>query len=286
MEILPQLIVHGVIAGSIYAIVGTAFNLTFATGRFFNLALGSAIALGGYGAYAGSVLFGMPLFLGGILGVAAAGAYCVTCEFFIFRTLRNRNASGLVLIIASLGIATATNALLAMLFSSQLQSLPNDFAVPVSVGFATLTVFHIGIIAFAAALVACVVCALHATEFGKAVRAVSDDSEVAVIVGINVDRIHIAVAFLAGCMAGIAGVLIGMDTGLEPTMGLFYFLGGVIGSIVGGIGSVGVGWFGALFEGVLENSALIIIGGEWKNAIAFMVLIGVLLFRPRGLLRK
>lgn len=286
MDILPQLIVNGVIAGSIYAIVGTAFNLTFATGRFFNLALGSAIVIGGYGAYAGSVLFGAPLFLGILLGVAAAGLYCVMCERVVFRTLRNRNASGLILIIASLGIATATNALLAMLFSSQLQSLPNDFAVPVSVGFATLTVFHIGIIVCAAVLVVCVVCALHATAFGRAVRAVSDDSEVAVIVGINVDRIHIAVAFLAGCMAGIAGVLIGMDTGLEPTMGLFYFLGGVIGSIVGGIGSVGVGWLGSFFEGVVENSALVIIGGEWKNAIAFVLLIGVLVFRPRGVFRR
>lgn len=87
-------------------------------------------------------------------------------------------------------------------------------------------------------------------------------------------------------IAGLAGILYGLDTGIEPTMGLSLLLKGVIASIIGGIGNVYGGVLGAFLLGFVENFGIWKISGEWKDAIAFVVLILFLLFRPNGLMRK
>ncbi|MCX6715691.1 MAG: branched-chain amino acid ABC transporter permease, partial [Candidatus Taylorbacteria bacterium] len=124
------------------------------------------------------------------------------------------------------------------------------------------------------------------TMFGKAVKAVGDDEEVAKIVGINTPRIIGWVFGIGSAIAGLAGILVGFDTGIEPTMGLSLLLKGVIASIIGGIGNVYGGVLGAFLLGFIENFGIWKISGEWKDAIAFAVLILFLLFRPQGILRR
>ena len=105
--------------------------------------------------------------------------------------------------------------------------------------------------------------------FGKAVRAVSDDEEVSKIVGINTARVVGVVFFIASVIAGLAGVLVGFDTAIEPTMGMALLLKGIIAAIVGGIGSVYGAVLGAFLLGFAENFGIWKISGEWKDAIAF-----------------
>lgn len=124
------------------------------------------------------------------------------------------------------------------------------------------------------------------TLFGKAVKAVGDDEEVSKIVGINTSKIIGRVFFIGSAIAGLAGILVGYDTGIEPTMGLSLLLKGVIASIIGGIGNVYGGVLGAFLLGFIENFGIWKISGEWKDAIAFGVLIIFLLFRPQGILKK
>ena len=127
---------------------------------------------------------------------------------------------------------------------------------------------------------------LRYTRFGRAVRAISDDEEVAKIVGLNTSKIVAGVFFIGSAVAGLAGILVGFDTGLEPTMGLSLLLKGVIAAIVGGVGNVYGGVLGALLLGFVENFGIWKISGEWKDAIAFGLLLVFLLFRPRGILQK
>jgi branched-chain amino acid transport system permease protein len=124
------------------------------------------------------------------------------------------------------------------------------------------------------------------TIFGKAVKAIGDDEEVSKIVGINTEKIIGWVFFIGSAIGGLAGILIGFDTGIEPTMGLSLLLKGVIACIIGGIGNVYGGVLGAFLLAFIENFGIWQISGEWKDAIAFIVLILFLLFRPRGILRK
>jgi branched-chain amino acid transport system permease protein len=109
---------------------------------------------------------------------------------------------------------------------------------------------------------------------------------VAKIVGINTKKVIGWVFVIGSAIAGLAGILIGFDTGIEPTMGMSLLLKGVIASIIGGIGNVYGGVLGAFFLGFIENFGIWKISGEWKDAIAFGVLIIFLLFRPQGILRK
>ena len=92
--------------------------------------------------------------------------------------------------------------------------------------------------------------------------------------------------FIGSAIAGLAGILVGFDTGIEPTMGLGLLLKGVIASIVGGIGNIYGGVLGAFLLGFVENFGIWKISGEWKDAIAFGLLIVFLIFRPRGIMNK
>lgn len=127
---------------------------------------------------------------------------------------------------------------------------------------------------------------LYKTQFGKAVRAISDDEEVARIIGINTNKIIGYVFFIGSAIAGLAGILVGFDVGIEPTMGLNLLLKGVIASIVGGVGNFYGGVLGAFLLGFVENFGIWKISGEWKDAIAFALLIIFLIFRPRGIMNK
>jgi len=125
---------------------------------------------------------------------------------------------------------------------------------------------------------------LYKTKFGKAVRAINDDEEVAKIVGINTNKIIGYVFFIGSAIAGLAGILVGFDTGIEPTMGLNLLIKCVIASIVGGVGNIYGGVLGAFLLGFVENFGIWKISGEWKDAIAFGLLILFLIFRPRGIM--
>lgn len=124
---------------------------------------------------------------------------------------------------------------------------------------------------------------IQKAKLGKAMRAVADDPIAASVVGIYPEKI-ILIAFLTGSiLAGAAGILISLETNIEPTMGLNAILKGIIASIIGGIGSVPGAFLGGLFLGIAENLGIYKIQAGWKDAIAFAILILFLLLRPGGI---
>lgn len=288
MDIVPQLIANSLIAGSIYAILTLGFNLTYATAKFIDMGFGVLTAVGGYSVFYISKTLGFPLWSGVILGIALSGLISFLAYQFIYKPLRARKASGAVLLIASLGVLTALQAVIAIFFTSQFQTLSGllsgNRVFEVFGGTFTavqLSIFCIGVVLFA--LLAFL---LRGTIFGKAVTAISDDEEVAKIVGINTDKIVGRVFFISGAIGGLAGILIGFDTGIEPIMGLPWLLAAVVAAIVGGIGNLYGGVAGAFLLAFVENFGIWKIAGEWKSAIAFGLLIAFLLWKPRGLFPK
>ncbi len=288
MSILPQLIVNSIIAGSIYALMALGFNLAFSTTKFFNLAHGILAVVGGYAVFFLNQKIGVNIFLSIAVAVALAGILGFAMDKMVYVPLRKRKASNMVLLVASLGIFTVVQALIAIFFTSQFQTL--SFGTSYT---ATFNIFGgiITSIQLISLISACVITGglmliLKKTKFGKAVRAVGDDEEVAKIIGINTNKIIAGTFFIASMIAGLAGVLVGFDTGIEPTMGMSLLLKGVIAAIIGGIGSIPGAFLGAFLLGFVENFGIWKISGEWKDAIAFGVLILFLLFRPKGIIKK
>ncbi|MEK7185153.1 MAG: branched-chain amino acid ABC transporter permease [Patescibacteria group bacterium] len=288
MEIIPQLIVNSIIAGAIYMMIALGFNLIFSTVKFFDLGFGALAAVGGYTTFYFSNRLGWNIFVAVALGVLVAGLIGFLINKFVYTRLSKNKASSMVMLVASLGVLTAVQAVIAMLFTSQFQVLSSVLSATKVYNIYTAAITEIQLIILASGLIiaAGLALLLKWTKFGRAVRAIGDDREVSEIVGIDTRKVIGRIFFIGSAIAGLAGVLFGLDTGIEPTMGLSLLLKGVIASIIGGVGNVWGGVAGAFILGFVENFGIWKISGEWKDAIAFGVLIVFLLFRPNGLFRK
>jgi len=288
MSIVPQLILNSIIAGSIYALVALGFSLIFNAAKFFNLAHGAIAAVGGYTVFFLTQHFGLNMYVAIFIGVIFAGFLGFLLDRFIYLPLRRKKASNLILLVASLGAFTVIQAALAILFTSQFQTLSNlipDQKIYTLWG-GSITQVQVVMLVSAFAIFFALLFLLKKTKFGHAVLAISDDEEVAKIVGINTNQIVAWVFFIGSAIAGLAGILVGLDTGIEPIMGLPLLLGGIIAMIIGGISSIEGAILGAYLLGFVENFGIWKINGEWKSAIAFGLLIIFLLFRPQGIIKK
>ncbi len=288
MDIVIQIALNAVIAGAIYALIALGFNLIYGTAKFFDLGYGALATVGGYSVYYFYKSLELNIVTSIALGVLLAGTLGFLIEKVVYKQLRVKKASSTVLLVASLGVLTVVQAIVAIIFSSQFQTLSRNIGdertFNIFGGIITQTqtlIFFAGI-----AIMIGLGLALKYTLFGKAVRAVSDDEEVSKIVGINSERILGKVFFIGSAIAGLAGIAVGFDTGIEPTMGMHLLLKGVIAAIIGGIGNIYGGVLGAFFLATIENLGAWQFAGEWKDAIAFIVLIIFLLFRPQGILKK
>ena len=288
MDIVPQLILNSVIAGAIYTLIAIGFNLIYGATKFFNLAHGVMAAVGGYAVFYLSKTLGWNLSIAVVLGIIIAGLIGYATDKFFYLPLRRRKASGLILLVASLGVFTALQAILAIIFSSQFQTLTQGVGTQKTYEIFGGIITQMQLIIFISGMVimAALGLLLKYTRFGKAIKAISDDEEVARMIGINTNKIIGYVFFIGSAIAGLAGILVGFDTGIEPTMGLSLLLKGVIAAIVGGVGSLYGGVLGAFLLGFVENFGIWQISGEWKDAIAFTLLIVFLIFRPRGIMNK
>lgn len=260
-----------------------SFNLIYGVSRTFNLAHGALGTLAAYTVFFLAEQQHLPLAAAIPLGIAAAALAGILLERSIFRPLRTKKASDKVLIIASLGALVAIEALVAIFFTTQFQTLTGLIANPtIFIKTAAFTEVQIGIIVASLSTLVSFWLLLSYTRFGKAVRAIADDEEVAKIVGIDTNRIIAMVFVIGAAVMGVAGILAGFDTGLEPRMGFLLFLDGAIAAVVGGIGNVYGAFLAAFLLGFAENFGVWFTSGEWKYAIAFCILIAFLLFRPQG----
>jgi len=286
MELFPLVFLNSIIAGAIYTMIALGFNLVYGVTKFFNIAHGILILVGAY-----TVLFlyrwcGVNLYVSVFAALAVSGVSGWLFDKLFFLPLRKRKASALSMFVTSLGLFTVFQSVIVLFFTSQYQSLAGGDVIPRAYGLlgGVITVVQIVILTAGVLVTAGLALMLGKTRFGKALRAVSDDEEVAGVVGINTGMITGRVFFIGSVLAGLAGILIGFDTGIMPSMGMALLLKGVIASIIGGVGNVYGGIAGGFLLGFAENLGVWKISGEWENAIAFGLLIVFLLFRPRGIL--
>lgn len=288
MGIIPQLVINSIIAGSIYALVALGFNLIYGTTKFFNITHGVIAAVGGYATFTFLKQLDLNVYIAIVFGIVIAAFVGWLTEVLVYRRMRQRKASGMILLVASLGLFTALQAVIAIIYSSQFQTLSTNVANTkvFEVFGGVITDVQVAILVSSLLIMAGLAYVVEKTKFGKAVQAVSDDEEVAKIVGIRTNKVIGKVFIIGSAIAGVAGIAVGFDTGIEPTMGMALLLKGVIAAIIGGVGNVYGGVLGAFLLGFVENFGIWKISGEWKDAIAFGLLIIFLIFRPGGIIRR
>lgn len=286
MNVIHQLILNSIIASSVYSLIALSFSLIYQVTKFFNLAHGVLAIIGGYTVFYFSKILNWNIYLAIILGIVFTGFIGFIIDKIVYLPLRKRKASNMILLIASLGIMTALQSILAILFTNEFRNLSRNIYDQKIFQLlnGTLTQLQVIIIFISTFISLFLIWLLFKTQFGKAVRAISDDHEIARIVGINTDKVISYVFFLSSAIAGLAGILIGFDIGIAPTMGLNLLLKGIIAVIIGGLGNLYGSILGAFVLGFAENFSVWEISGEWKDAVSFILLIVFLLFRPRGLI--
>ncbi len=205
----------------------------------------------------------------------------------LYVTMRERANSPLIMLVASLGILLAITAFITIVFRSAPRPLPDTFgSEPWTIGGANIKGFNVFAIGLALAGFGVLLFMVKKTAFGKAVRAIGDDEEVAKVVGINTTVVIAIVFFIGAVYAALAGLVSGHDTAIQPRMGLLLLLKGWIASVVGGIGSLYGAIVGGFALGMLEQFGIWDLAGEWRDVISFIVLIVFLSFWPQGLIPR
>ncbi len=289
---MAELIVVGLIISSIIALGAIGLTLIYGILKFANFAHGDLMTVGAYiaflalagGGHIGPLSFGYGMIPAILAAMVAVAAISVLIDRFIYRPLRHRDANLVILAMASLGMAIIVrgavylgwgpNQRFYVLGAQQAHTFP--FGI-------TLKADQFFIAAVAIVSVVFVYLLLYRTTLGKAMRATADNMDLARVAGIDTERVVIATWAIGGGLAGLAGVLLGIQSHLMPEMGFDFILPLFAASILGGVGSPQGALVGALIVGVSQEVSTEWISPAYKPAIAFVILFAILLVRPRGI---
>ena len=284
---ITQLLLNSFISGTIYTLIALGFTLIYRTVKFFHFAHGVVYACGAYIAYTFSIQLNIYPTISFFLASLLTGCIGIAIDRLVYFPLRKLKAVNLIFLIASFGIFIFLQNLLQLIYSAQILTLRTG-VVKEGHHFidGIITDTQIIIIIVSLLLFAVLSLFIYTTKLGKAMRAVADDRVAASVVGINPERIILITFFVGSVLAGAAGILISLETNIEPTMGMNAILKGMTASIIGGVGSIPGAAVGGLFLGFAENFGIWKISAAWKDCIAFGILILFLLIKPSGLLGK
>jgi len=282
-----QLLVNGLIAGAIYALVASGFALIYSTCKFVHFAHGSTVAVGAYILYALFSLIGLNFWLAIILTIILTAGFGWLVNRVVYDELRKRKASNVILLIASVGLLILFESLILLFFGADVKTIGFiKIAKGLEFGGAIITPLQIVIIISSLSLFVLLFLFIKKSKIGKAMRAVADNKDVAEIVGISAKKIY-AWSFVIGSgIAGMGGVLVGLEQNLEPIMGTNLIIKGFTGAIIGGVGSVPGAILGSFLLGLVENFGIWFLPSGYKDAIAFIILFIFLILRPQGILGR
>ena len=274
-------------------------TLTYSILRFANFAHGEFISWGAYLTLTVSGLLGFmaaatpaplgpfsftwPILLGGLAALALTGGLALALDRVLFRRLR-RTGESIVAIMASFGASLALRSLLETLFTSRPAYFTRalQIARPIGGGL-RVTPNQVAVLGATALIVVGTHVLLTRTKVGRAMRAVAENPSLARVNGIDVESVIRVTWLLGGGLAAASGIVVGLLVQVRPSMGFDLLLPLFAAAILGGIGSVPGAVLGGLVVGLSEASAVAFLGAQWRGAVAFAILIAVLLLRPRGI---
>ncbi len=273
----------GLVTASVLAMAGVGMSLQFSVTNFVNFAYGDYATLGAYLALIGIRLHA-PIWVAAILSAVGLALFSLLVYRVVFRSfVRLRSRHGTLLIVA-VGLSLVVQGSISSIWGAGFQTYQLSTQTPLHIGPFLLTSQQLLIIAVAVVALASVYCLLRFTMVGKAMRAMSDNRDLAEVSGINTQRVTDVTWLISGALVGIAGVVLAVNTAsFTPLLGVQFLFLVFAGVILGGIGHFHGALLGALIVGVSTEVASTYIGSAYSDAAAFLVMIVILLVRPSGL---
>ncbi|MEQ8817584.1 MAG: branched-chain amino acid ABC transporter permease [Thalassobaculum sp.] len=279
---VAQLVLNGLMAGTILAVPAIGFTAIYAVLRFPNFSVASQVTIGAFAGYVANVTFGLPAPVAVTVAFLVAGLSGLICDEFVLRPMRPTGP--LAAAIAAVALTIVLENVVRFWFGNDLRGY--DLPVLRDWRFAGLRVspqqVENGVIAIIA--MACLFAFLAFSRMGKAMRAVADNPTLASIKGIDSVTIGRLVSFVGMGLAGLGGMLLGLDTSIDPLTGFRAVLTVFAAAVVGGLGSIPGAVVGALTIGVAEELSLLVLDPAYRTAVGFFAILLVLTLRPRGIL--
>lgn len=268
-------------------LMAVGFSLMYATARFFNVAHGIIFTSAAYTVFLLTSHIGLPLFVASVIALALSGLIGCLLELSIYRPLRRRSASALILLISSLGIYIALQNVISLAFGDDTKTIrPGMPRQGIAILGANMTTVQVLTVWVSVVLGIGLAVFLKKTKMGKSIRAVSNDRSLAELSGIESDRVFLVTFAIASVLAALAGILVSLDVDMTPTMGMAALMMAVVAVIIGGIGSIPGTALGALLLATAQHFGIWKVGSHWREAITFVILLAFLLFRPQGFFGK
>ncbi len=297
MDIFIQQIINGLVLGSIYALVALGYTMVYGIMGLINFAHGEVVMIGAMVAlFVIKALAGLPVFVTVPLALAAAAGVCMAVGFTIERVAYRplRRAPKLAPLITAIGVSIILQNLAMLIWGRNYHAFPP--ILPTSdheIFGATITSLQIVIIVIAALMMAGLTLLVQRTRLGRAMRATSENPPIAQLMGVNINQIISATFVIGSALAAVAGLMVSANYSIAHYyMGFMLGLKAFTAAVLGGIGNLAGAMLGGVLLGIIESLGAGYIGdltggflgSHYQDIFAFFVLIGVLIFRPSGLI--
>ena len=281
MELVLQALINGLVSGTLLAVPAIGFTAMFAVLRFPNFAVSGTATLG---AFAGYLAYGAGLQVVASLAIAFVVAGVAGLFFDKTAHLPLVKQGALPAAIASIASGLVMENLIRLGFGNELRGYDRPIARDMRLGDLRVSPQQLETMGIALAIMLLVFAALAFTRVGKAMRASADNPELASLKGIRPERVAMAASFVGMGLVGIGGMLLGLDSSIDPLTGTRILLSIFAAAVLGGLGSVPGAVLGALLIGMAEELSVLVVGSQYRAVVGFVVILAMLTVRPRGLL--
>ena len=278
---IVQLTVYGIILGSVISLGAIGLSLLYGILRFAHFAHGDVMTVGAYLALACMTGLGLPIWAAFGLAIAGGVVLAVLIDQALYRRLRR--TAPVILLISSVGVALILRSLVQLIWGPDTQVYSQELQMPIRLLDIKLKPTQLQIVAGTVVLVVLLHLFLTRTRTGKAMRAMADNPDLAQVVGIDTERVVVWTWVIGTALAVAAGIFLGMDTRLQPTMGWHILLPVFAAAILGGIGKPYGAIVGGMVVGIASELSTMVLPAVYKPAVAFALMVAMLLVRPTGL---
>jgi len=280
---LAQALVWGVATGCIYILLATGLNLIFGVMKLVNFAHGQLLMVGAFVAYQVTTIIGLNPYLSILLSMGTVAVIGILLEKFAFRRVRGTDKLNEIFI--SLGLIYVFQNVATLLWVENYNiKIPSPFSgSSILLGEVALSYDRILAMVIVISILFGLVLLTKKTKIGLAMRATSQKSDAAMLMGIDINRVYVFTFAVGAALAGASGAIYGILFPFNPAIGALPTIKAFAIIILGGLGSIPGAIAGGLLYGIAENTAGYLSNGTWQDAVAFALLIAVLVIRPTGL---
>lgn len=281
-----QQIINGLSIGSVYALMAVGYSLVYSIMNFSNFAHGGVIMLGAYLGYFALTLLKVPFVIALAIASIGSGLIAIALEKIAYSPLRKRNSPNLYFLISAMGASIFLENIVVATIGPTFKTYPKFFSMD-SILIGEIALGRLDLLMFLISIVSLLILIfiIEKTKVGLSIRATSYSTKASILMGVNVNKVIFIIFALGGMLAGIAGMLFGMKYTVYPQIGNITTKS-FIAAVFGGLGSLPGAVIGSVLLGIIETITSGFFSSQYRDLIAFIILIAVLIFRPTGLMGK